>query len=121
LKYADQEVDKRRAAAAYYQKHITNSKLKLPNWDADIKNHVFHLYVIRCEQRDELQDYLAQYDIQTVIHYPIPPHRQEAYSEWNHLSFPLTEEIHNEVLSLPMSPVISKKEQDHVIKALNAF
>jgi dTDP-4-amino-4,6-dideoxygalactose transaminase len=121
LKYADQEIEKRRAAAAYYQKHITNSKLKLPKWDADVKNHVFHLYVIRCEQRDELQDYLAQYDIQTVIHYPIPPHKQEAYAELNHLSFPLTEQIHHEVLSLPISPLIAKQDLIRICDLVNNF
>jgi dTDP-4-amino-4,6-dideoxygalactose transaminase len=121
LKYIDFDIQKRREAAAYYSNHISNSKLKLPEWDEKIKNHVFHLYVIRCEQRDELQEYLTQHDIQTVIHYPIPPHQQKAYSEWNQLSFPLTEQLHQEVLSLPMSPVITREEQDVVINALNEF
>jgi dTDP-4-amino-4,6-dideoxygalactose transaminase len=121
LKYADQEIEKRRAVATYYSKHITNPKLQLPKWNSRTADHVFHLFVIRCEEREQLQDYLNQHDIQTVIHYPIPPHKQKAYKEWNSLNFPITEQIHREVLSLPISPVISKKEQNHVIKALNAF
>jgi dTDP-4-amino-4,6-dideoxygalactose transaminase len=121
LKYADQEIEKRRAVAAYYSKHITNPKLQLPKWNTKTADHVFHLFVIRCEEREQLQDYLKQHDIQTVIHYPIPPHKQKAYKEWNSLSFPSTEQIHREVLSIPISSVITKKEQDEVIKALNSF
>ena len=121
LKYIDEDVNKRRKAANYYQNNISNSKIELPQWDAAIKDHVFHLYVIRCYERDKLQAYLQENDIQTVIHYPIPPHQQKAYQEWNHLSYPLTEKIHQKVLSLPISPVITKDEQDVVIKALNSF
>jgi dTDP-4-amino-4,6-dideoxygalactose transaminase len=121
LKYADQEIEKRRVAAAYYFNYITNPKLQLPKWNSKTADHVFHLFVIRCEERDELQDYLNQHDIQTVIHYPIPPHKQKAYKEWNSLSFPITEQIHREVLSLPISPVLTREEQNDIILALNAF
>ncbi|RRO13332.1 DegT/DnrJ/EryC1/StrS family aminotransferase [Flavobacteriaceae bacterium 14752] len=121
LKYIDQEIVKRREAALYYQKHINNPKIQKPNWNIEVNNHVFHLYVIRCQQRDILQTYLQDKGIQTVIHYPIPPHQQKAYSDWNTLSFPKTEQIHKEVLSLPISPIITKEEQDQVIQALNAF
>jgi dTDP-4-amino-4,6-dideoxygalactose transaminase len=121
LKYAEQEIEKRRAAAAYYCKHIANPKFQLPKWNLKTADHVFHLFVIRCGERDELQDYLNQHDIQTVIHYPIPPHKQKAYKEWNSLSFPITEQIHREVLSLPISPIITQEEQDEVIKVLNDF
>ena len=121
LKYLDEEIAKRRTVSNNYQKHISNTKIKLPEWNLQIQDHVFHLYVIRCRQRDKLQAYLEKNGIQTVIHYPIPPHQQQAYSEWNHLSYPITEQIHHEVLSLPISPVISKEEQNQVIKTLNAF
>ncbi|SDH06762.1 DegT/DnrJ/EryC1/StrS family aminotransferase [Psychroflexus sediminis] len=121
LKYLDKEIIKRREAATYYQQNIENPKIKLPQWDSEVKDHVFHLYVIRCTERDQLQQYLNDKGIQTVIHYPIPPHKQEAFSEWNQLSYPLTEQIHDEVLSLPLSPIISREEQDQVVKALNSY
>lgn len=121
LKYVDQEITKRREVAAYYQQHIQNPKIQLPKWKPEVKDHVFHLFVIRCKKRGKLQQYLSNQGIQTVIHYPIPPHKQKAYSEWNQLSFPLTEQIHDEVLSLPISPVITKEEQNQVIIALNEF
>lgn len=121
LKYVDQEIIKRREVAAYYQEHIQNPKIQLPKWNPEVKDHVFHLYVIRCKKRGELQQYLSDNGIQTAIHYPIPPHKQKAYKEWNKLSFPLTEQIHDEVLSLPLSPVMTRDEQDQVINALNSF
>jgi dTDP-4-amino-4,6-dideoxygalactose transaminase len=92
----------------------------LPFWDFS-ENHVFHLFVIRTINRDNLQHYLADHGIQTMIHYPIPPHKQKAFSEWNHLSFPITEKIHDEVLSLPMSPVITMDEVDFVISTINQY
>jgi dTDP-4-amino-4,6-dideoxygalactose transaminase len=121
LKYIDEDIIKRRKAATYYSKHITNPKINLAKWDKETVNHVFHLFVIRCEQRDQLQDYLTVNGIQTVIHYPIPPHKQQAYKAWNSFSFPITEQIHREVLSIPLSPVITREEQDQVIKVLNDF
>ena len=121
LKYIDEDIIKRRKAATYYSKYITNPKINLAKWDKETVNHVFHLFVIRCEQRDQLQDYLTVNGIQTVIHYPIPPHKQQAYKAWNSFSFPITEQIHREVLSIPLSPVITREEQDQVIKVLNDF
>jgi dTDP-4-amino-4,6-dideoxygalactose transaminase len=121
LKYIEEDITKRREVAAYYLKHINNPKLQLPKWNPEVKDHVFHLYVIRCKERDQLQQYLLEHNIQTVIHYPIPPHKQKAFLNWNNLSFPITEKIHNEVLSLPLSPIITKAEQDQVIKTLNSF
>lgn len=121
LKYIDVEITKRREVAKYYNDSIVNPKIKLPIWDVEVLNHVFHLYVIRCENRDELQSFLTKKNIQTVIHYPIPPHKQLAYKEWNELSLPITESIHKEVLSLPISPVIKKSELDEVINAINSF
>jgi dTDP-4-amino-4,6-dideoxygalactose transaminase len=112
--------DKRRVIAKRYLAEIKNEKITLPFWDFS-ENHVFHLFVIRTENREELQEYLIQNDIQTVIHYPIPPHKQKAFPEWNNLSFPITEKIHNEVLSLPMSPVLSELEVSFVIEVLNRY
>jgi dTDP-4-amino-4,6-dideoxygalactose transaminase len=79
------------------------------------------LFVIRTANRKELQDYLNQNGIQTVIHYPIPPHKQKALSEWNNISFPITEKIHDEVLSLPISPVLTMNEVDFIIAVLNKY
>lgn len=121
LKYIDQEIDKRRQAAEYYQNNISNTLIKIPHWDISTKNHVFHLYVVRCKFRDRLQAFLEEKGIQTVIHYPIPPHKQVAFKKWNNLSYPITEVISKEVLSLPISPIITQEEQDIIIDALNAF
>ncbi len=120
LKYLDDDTEKRRKIARYYLENIKNPAIVLPvvpDWDA----HVFHLFPIRCTRRDELQKHLAENGIQTVIHYPIPPHKQECYREWNNLSYPITEQIHNEELSLPMSPTLSLKEADEVVRILNSF
>jgi dTDP-4-amino-4,6-dideoxygalactose transaminase len=116
----DNENSIRKAIAKRYLSEIKNDKITLPFWDlAD--NHVFHLFVIRTEKRAELQQYLLENGIQTMIHYPIPPHQQKAFKAWNHLSFPITEKIHNEVLSLPISPVMTMEEVDFVITILNRY
>ena len=107
--------------ALRYQLGINNPHLQLPQWSPKRSDHVFHLYVIRCAQRDALQHYLKERGIQTVVHYPIAPHQQEAYPEWHELSFPLTEQLHREVLSLPVSPVLTEAEVDYVIQTLNAY
>jgi len=112
--------DKRRAIAKRYLAEIKNDKIILPFWDFS-DNHVFHLFVIRTENREALQEYLTQNNIQTVIHYPVPPHKQKAFLEWNNLSFPITEKIHNEVLSLPISPVLTAAEVGLIIKILNQY
>ena len=83
--------------------------------------HVFHLFTVRCERRDELQQHLSAMGVQTLIHYPIPPHKQEAYCEWNHLSLPITERIHSQILSLPISPVMTDEEVKEVIESVNSF
>lgn len=116
----NEENDKRRAIAKRYLAEIKNDKIILPFWDLS-SNHVFHLFVIRTENREGLQEYLTQNNIQTVIHYPVPPHKQKAFTEWNNLSFPITEKIHNEVLSLPMSPVLTETEVDFIIEILNQY
>jgi len=112
--------DKRRAIAKRYVNEIKNDKITLPFWNSS-NNHVFHLFVVRTKNRDDLQQYLTAHKIQTVIHYPIPPHQQKAFSDWNTLSFPITEQIHAEVLSLPMSPVLTASEVDFIIKTVNAY
>ena len=120
LKYLDADNDKRRQIAKYYIDNITHPDITLPkvtDWDA----HVMHLFVIRTSRRDELQQYLANNGVQTLIHYPIPPHKQDAYKEWNELSLPITEKIHEEVLSLPISPVMSEEEVEKVVSAVNSF
>jgi dTDP-4-amino-4,6-dideoxygalactose transaminase len=120
LPHLDADNDKRRSIAKRYLSEIKNDKIVLPFWDLS-DNHVFHLFVIRTENRQELQDYLLNNDIETVIHYPIPPHKQEAFKDWNTLSFPITEKIHNEVLSLPISPIMTDDEVRFVIEILNKY
>lgn len=116
----DVENEQRRAIARRYLFGINNGKITLPDWDFS-NNHVFHLFVVRTKNRDYLQDCLNANGIQTVIHYPVPPHKQKALSDWNHLSFPITEKIHNEVLSLPISPVLTMDEVDFIIENLNKY
>lgn len=120
LKHLDEDIAIRKQVAKYYIENITNPDIITPivkDWDA----HVFHIFTIRCKRRDELQKYLADNGIQTVIHYPIPPHKQECYKEWNNLSFPITEQIHDEELSLPMSPVMEDSEVRNVVEVLNKW
>lgn len=120
LKYIDKDIENRRKVAKYYLDTIKNRNITLPvvnNWES----HVWHLFVIRTKNRDELQSFLLEKGIQTLIHYPIPPHKQKAYKEFNHLSYPITEAIHEEVLSLPISPVLSVDELKVIVEALNAF
>ncbi|MEG1024405.1 MAG: DegT/DnrJ/EryC1/StrS family aminotransferase, partial [Flavobacterium sp.] len=116
----DADNSKRRAIAKRYLSQIKNDKIILPYWD-NSNNHVFHLFVIRTKNRTDLQRYLTNNNIQTVIHYPVPPHKQNAFLEWNNLSFPITEKIHNEVLSLPISPVLTKEEVDFIIETINQY
>lgn len=122
----DQDNQHRRRVAEYYHRHIVNPGIILPWPDrgagiAADRSHVWHLFVVRHAERDRLQRYLAENDIQTLIHYPIPPHRQQAYREWAGLSFPLTEQIHREVLSLPVSQVMVEEEYAKVAEIINNF
>ncbi|WP_395054097.1 DegT/DnrJ/EryC1/StrS family aminotransferase [Flavobacterium sp.] len=120
LPFLDADNEARRRIAKRYLSEIKNDKIILPTWDLTT-NHIFHLFVIRTENRKDLQDYLMQNAIETVIHYPIPSHKQKAFESWNDLSFPITEKIHNEVLSLPISPVLSDAEVGFVIEILNNY
>jgi dTDP-4-amino-4,6-dideoxygalactose transaminase len=147
----DADNQRRREIAQYYCENIKNPEITLPvntdffnttrqtpNAEHETRNpeqrtknneqkttnnysHVWHLFVIRHSQRDKLQQYLTENGIQTLIHYPIPPHKQNAYLDWNQMSFPITEQIHNEALSLPMSPVLKNEEMNMVVEIINSF
>jgi len=124
LKKLDEDNHKRMLIAKQYIDYIINPQIILPNLlktSEDIKSHVWHLFVIRIKERNKLINYLTKNNIQTNIHYPIPPHKQLAYKEYNEISMPVTENIHNEVLSLPISPVMNKNEIAEIIKAVNNF
>ena len=120
LKYLDEDNRKRQQLAAYYYEHINNPLITLPKRIPD-ENNVYHQFPIFCERRDALQQFLATQGIQTLIHYPIPPHKQACYREWNHLSYPITERIHAQELSLPMNQVITPQEAVTIVHALNTF
>lgn len=120
LKTLDADNDSRRRMARYYRENIQNDRIVLPEV-ADWESHVFHLFVIRTTNRDRLRDYLLENGIETLIHYPVPPHRQKAYPELGKNSYPLTEKIQNEVLSLPISPVMIEREAEFVVDRLNEF
>lgn len=116
----DNDTVLRRNVAKTYIDQISNPKIIVPaikNWDG----HVFHLFPILTPKRDELQKYLSDHGIQTLIHYPIPPHKQVCYNEWSHYSLPLTDLIHNQELSLPMSPVLKDEEIHKVVNRINEF
>lgn len=120
LSHLEEDIAVRKDVARYYIEHIQNPRIVLPkidDWDA----HVFHIFPVRCAERDRLQEYLTERGIQTIIHYPIPPHKQECYKEWNGMVFPITERIHAEELSLPMSPVMTQEEMKEVVEAINNF
>lgn len=121
LPFIDAENAIRRAIANRYNAEISNPKIQLPQIPEDGHEHVWHVYVVRTTNRDALQQYLEQQGVQTIIHYPIPPHQQQAYQEMNHLQFPISEQMHQEVLSLPISPVMTKEEIDTVIEILNKY
>lgn len=124
LKFLNQETLHRRKIAALYLENINNSLIQLPKIQSnalDDKQHVWHLFVIRSEHREALQKHLAEHGIQTLIHYPIPPHKQQAYEEWNNSSFPISEKIHSEVLSLPMGPTLSLTDAQFIVEVCNGF
>lgn len=120
LKHLDSDNNKRRKISKYYRENIKNSKIILPD-TYDEKSHVWHIFAVRTKNRDEFQKYLTEKGIQTIIHYPTPPHKQGAYKEWNNLSFPITEEIHNTILSLPISPVMTDSEIEKVVEVVNEY
>lgn len=126
LKYLDRENQRRREIAQYYIENINNPAIILPDVNnhasiANDKSHVWHLFVIRCSERDKLQKKLAEKDIQTLIHYPIAPHKQGAYKELNYLSLHVSEIIHESIISLPISPIMEEYKLDKIIDVVNHF
>lgn len=132
LKYLDIENQRRRMIAEFYCENIKNPAIILPiqsnqlQMDSgttirNLKSHVWHLFVIRHPRRNELQKYLAENDIQTLIHYPFPPHKQPAYRKWNKLNYTITESLQREVLSLPISPIITEEEAFTITNILKDY
>lgn len=120
LKYLDEDTEIRKKIAGKYIAGITNPSIQLPLNDIE-ELSVWHLFVIKTKFRTQLTDFLSGFGIQTLIHYPIPPHKQKAYSEYNHLNYPLTESIHQEVLSIPIDPTMDDMQINYVIEKLNEF
>ncbi|WP_299679007.1 DegT/DnrJ/EryC1/StrS family aminotransferase [uncultured Dokdonia sp.] len=120
LRNLDASNTQRRAIATRYINEIKNPKITLPSWNGS-EDHVFHLFVIRCKTRAHLCDYLKMNGVGTIIHYPVPPHQQEALKDYNHLSFPVTTQIHDEVVSIPLNPVMTKEMVSQVISILNNY
>ena len=120
LPYLDKGNERRREIAKYYRENIKNPNIVLPQV-YDEQAHVWHVFVIRTSKREELQKYLEDNGIQTNIHYPTPPHKQGAYQEWKNMYLPISEKIHQEVLSLPISPVLSDEEVKKVVEVINEW
>lgn len=128
LSHLDADNLRRKEIASYYLDGIDNPKIKIPGRELLLKDraegfptNVFHIFPILTERREELQNYLKANGVQTLIHYPIAPHRQKAYTEWENKTYPISEEIHARELSLPISPVMTPYEAETVISLLNAF
>ncbi|WP_413498576.1 DegT/DnrJ/EryC1/StrS family aminotransferase [Buttiauxella gaviniae] len=122
LKYLDDDICLRRFVASEYMSKINNKEILLPGLGfIDEKTHVWHLFVIATNKREELRVHLNSLGIQTLIHYPTPPHKQGAYSEFSGLSLPITEKIHDTVLSLPISSILSENEVNYIINSVNNF
>lgn len=120
LRYLDEDNARRQRLADYYYAHIDHPRITLPRRLPDAHN-VYHQFPIFCEERDRLQTYLQERGIQTLIHYPIPPHKQECYAEWNDRSLPITERIHATELSIPMNQAVTDEEAAQIVQALNEF
>jgi len=120
LRHLDNEIEKRREIANYYLENINNENIILPIV-REKNNHVWHLFVIRTPNRDKLQKYLYSNGVQTLIHYPLAPHKQDAYKEWNNEYYPISEQIHDEVLSLPISAVQSIEDTKNIVTLLKKF
>lgn len=120
LKHLAEDNTCRQEVAKYYYEHINHPLMKLPKRIDDV-NNVYHLFPVLCVERDHLQNYLREHFIQTLIHYPIPPHKQKCYKDWNDVSLPITEQIHREELSLPISPVLKDEEIEYVVDVINSY
>lgn len=121
LPHLDSDNSRRREVARMYCEGIHHPDIQLPAWPENAESNVWHIFPLMTKRRDELQSYLSEKGIQTLIHYPIPPHLQRCYPDWNTLSLPITERIHSRELSLPISPVITDEEADYIISTLNSF
>ncbi len=120
LKYLNEDNARRQQIGRRYEQEISNPLIWLPRPMADGEN-VYHLFPVFSAERDALQQYLMEHGVETLVHYPVPPHRQKCYSEWNNLSLPITEQLSREELSLPMSPVLTDEEVSEVIRLVNEF
>ncbi len=120
LEGLDEDNQIRRNIANYYIQNIKNPLVVLPE-PVTQEGHVWHIFALRVKNRENFQNYLTKNEIQTLIHYPIAPHKQEAYKEWNNLLFPITEQIHREIISLPISPVMEREEFEKVVEVVNAY
>ena len=118
LKDLDVANQHRKEIADLYINKVKNSAVVIPSCERD---SVFHIFPVLCTRRDELKQYLAEQSVETEIHYPVAPHQQLCYAAWNQLSFPVTERIHREELSLPCNPVITHEEANHIVDLLNRF
>lgn len=126
LRYLEFETKRRQEIASIYCKHINNDRVVLPLSHSvvnvqEYKAHVWHLFVVRCKKRDALQRHLMNKNIQTLIHYPIPPHKQQAYKNYNSCNFPITEMLHQQVLSIPLDPTMNNESIAKVVSAINEF
>lgn len=120
LKYIDKENERRRENAKFYIDNVWNNRIKLPTqeyWESS----VFHIFPVLCEKRNELKEYLSHNGVQTDVHYPLPPYKQRCYKEMTGLSFPITEKIHKEELSIPVSQVLETEERETIAHLLNEF
>lgn len=120
LKPLDADNEKRREIARRYLSEVNNEKIDLPAYDGGL-NHVFHLFVVRVRDRDHFRDYLKENEIGTLVHYPVPPHRQGAFPHLAHLSFPVSEQIHDEVVSIPINPILETDQINRIINVLNNY
>lgn len=120
LKYIKNDIEARRKVANYYLKNIKNSKIILPTL-LNQEGHAWHLFVLRSNEREELQNYLSRNGVETLIHYPIAPNKQLAYKEYNELTFPITQTLSNEVLSLPISPILNVSTLIQIVELINGF
>lgn len=125
LKNLDLDNQIRRKIASYYTNNINNDLITLPYSKqaniTDLPSHVWHVFAVRVKDRKYFQNYLLDSGIQTVIHYPIPPHKQQAYSGWNNKSYPVSEKIHSQIISLPISPVMNDEDVQTVCKVVNSY
>ena len=120
LRHLDADNCHRQQIAHYYYEHLSHPLISIPRLLDDAQN-VYHIFPILCAERDRLQQHLKEQGIQTLIHYPVPPHRQECYKEWASLHLPITEQIHNQELSLPVSPTLTIQEVQEIVQQINSF